>query len=421
MKILMATNTYTPFLGGVERSISTFTNEYRRQGHKVLIVAPEYDGRPEQEKGVIRMPAIQNFNGSDFSVRLPVPGFLNTRLQDFSPDIVHSHHPYLMGDTALRMGTKYSVPVIFTFHTFYEHYTHYVNADNHISKNFIIELSTIYSNLCDHLLAPSSGVRDTLVKRGVNTPIDVLPTGVDVDSFSMGNGSRFRESRSIPENAFVIGVVSRLAPEKNIAFISKSVLRYIESRPHAQFLLVGNGPLKQETESIFSDKDLSDHLIATGALKGTELADAYSAMDVFAFASHTETQGIVLLEAMAAGTPVVAVRATGINDVVADGENGFLLQEDDMDQFICALEEIANADANRMSTLCEYARNTARNNTHKRCASRALDIYTSVIEKHHNRIQTDTNSTWKEARQKLETELEILKAKIKAVGTALTE
>src|SRR5580698_4103842 len=112
MNILMMTNTYKPMLGGLEKSIESFTKEFRAQGHRVLIVAPEIEGM-EAEEDVIRIPALQNFNGSDFSIQLPIPHILEEALGSFRPDIIHSHHPFLIGDTALRVAAKYNVPLVF--------------------------------------------------------------------------------------------------------------------------------------------------------------------------------------------------------------------------------------------------------------------------------------------------------------------
>ena len=124
MNILMMTNTFTPHVGGVARSVEAFTAEYRRRGHRVLVVAPEFENMPEHETGVIRMPAIQHFNGSDFSVVLPTPGFLSSALEEFRPDIVHSHHPFLVGGTALRIARTHELPLVFTHHTMNEQNTH---------------------------------------------------------------------------------------------------------------------------------------------------------------------------------------------------------------------------------------------------------------------------------------------------------
>ena len=189
MKICMMTNTYLPHVGGVARSVSTFADEYRKLGNDVLVVAPDFEGPPLPRRHaaiVERVPAIQKFNGSDFSVSLPLAGGLSDRIDGFAADIVHAHHPFLLGDTALRIGSKKNVPVVFTHHTRYEDYTHYVPFDSPTLKEMAINLSTEFANLCDGVIAPSQSIAQLIRRRGVKTPIAVVPTGVDVKALASG-------------------------------------------------------------------------------------------------------------------------------------------------------------------------------------------------------------------------------------------
>ena len=192
MKTLMLTNTYLPHVGGVARSVVAFATELRRRGHRVLIVAPEFENCPADEIDVVRVPAVQNFNGSDFSVRIPIPGFLTSTVTQFEPDIVHSHHPFLMGDTALRIAAARDLPLVFTHHTMYEQYTHYVPVKSPLLSRFVIDLTTGYANLCNAVIAPSESVAEILRSRGVTAPIDVIPTGVDIARFEAGDGQSVR-------------------------------------------------------------------------------------------------------------------------------------------------------------------------------------------------------------------------------------
>lgn len=191
MNILMVTNTYTPHVGGVAKSVATLTESYRQLGHRVLVIAPEFENMPEYETDVIRVPAIQNFNGSDFSVRLPIPGYVSVSLDEFCPDIVHSHHPFLLGHAALLVAASFDVPLVFTHHTMYEQYTHYVPLDSPQLKRFVVQLATGYANLSDRVIAPSQSLAKILKERGVETTIEVIPTGVDAQKSSQGNGSAY--------------------------------------------------------------------------------------------------------------------------------------------------------------------------------------------------------------------------------------
>lgn len=419
MNILMLSNTFTPHVGGVARSVQAFMDEYRKQGHHVLVVAPVFEGMPEKEENVIRVPAIQNFNGSDFSVRLPIPSFLFGALDRFRPDVVHSHHPFLLGDTALRIAALHNVPLVFTHHTLYERYTHYVPGDSPALKRFVIELSTGYANLCDRVIAPSESVRAILQQRGVQTPIEVIPTGVDIDRFARGDGARFRADHAIPPDAFVVGHVGRLAPEKNLSFLAEAVCEFLKGNNEAHFLVAGVGPSEPDIRNRFEEAGMAGRLHLAGILQSSELVDAYHAMDVFAFASQSETQGMVLTEAMAAGVPVVAVDASGVREVVIDGRNGRLLPTEDLKSFSSALAWVASLPLAGRQALKEAARKTAERFSMPRCAARALRLYESLVRGGHGHRKVE-DSLWSSALRLIETEWELWVNRAYAAGAALT-
>lgn len=378
MKICMLTNTYRPHVGGVARAVDTLSEACRAAGHEVLVIAPAFPGdEHERDEGVLRVPAIQNFNGSDFSVCVPIPHFLASRLRRFDPDVVHSHHPFLLGDTALRLAYEYDLPLVFTHHTLYENYTHYVPFDSQALKRFVIRLATDYANCCDAVIAPSASIAHLIAERGVETPISTIPTGIDAAGFTSGDGPGFRRERGIPGAAYVIGHVGRLAMEKNLDYLGAAVARALADEPGRRFLLVGDGPESRALRRRFELAGVAKRVHMTGKLTGRTLYDAYAAMDIFAFASQTETQGMVLAEAMAAGLPVVALDGPGVRDVVRDGHNGRLLPADaDPDGFAAALGE--GADAERHARWRAAAQASAGEFDRQRCAERVLALYRSV-------------------------------------------
>ena len=381
MNIMMMTNTFTPHVGGVARSVERFTAEYRRQGHRVLVVAPKFDKMDEDEVDVLRIPAIQHFNGSDFSVVLPLQGLLAAAVEDFHPDIIHTHHPFLLGGTALRVARLHDLPLIFTHHTMYEQYTHYVPGDSQAMKQFVVQLSTSYANLCDLVFAPSQSVAEVLRRRGVRSAIEVVPTGVDIQTFARGSGPGFRAAMAIPADALVIGHLGRLAPEKNLEFLATAVAAYLQTDSRAHFLLIGSGPSEKSIKQIFARENLSSRLHHAGLLELPLLASGYQAMDLFAFASGSETQGMVLTEAMAAGVPVVALDAPGVREVVVDGVNGRLLPDKSVDAFVVALQSMAHLTPARMARLQAAARSTADNFSQESTATRALALYEGVRQR----------------------------------------
>jgi len=421
MKICMMTNTYLPHVGGVARSVSTFADEYRRLRHRVLVIAPEFEGKPLPPRAasiVERVPAIQKFNGSDFSVRLPIVG-LPPRLAEFQPDIIHAHHPFLLGDTALRVAATKNAPVIFTHHTRYEDYTHYVPFDSTALKEIAINLSTHFANMCDGVIAPSESIARLIRRRGVERPIRVVPTGIDVASFSSGNGARFRRKFRVPADAFVVGHVGRLAPEKNLEYLAEAVARFLHGAPNAWFVVVGAGPSEEKLREIFSKHGVANRLVLAGKHTGRALADAYNAMNVFAFASFSETQGMVLAEAMAAGLPVVALNASGVREVIDDARNGYMLEKNATPtRFAEALARLSR-EPKRLTSFSARARQTAESFSKEHCAKLALEFYSDVRRMTRRKRQEVERSPWGKLLERVSVEWNLLAEKAQAVAEAM--
>ncbi len=417
MNIVMLTNTYTPHVGGVTRSVEAFAAEYRHRGHRVLVVAPAFDDMPQDEADVLRIPAIQHFNGSDFSAVLPVSGLLSEALDAFRPDLVHAHHPYLLGMTALRVARYRELPLVFTHHTLYEQYTHYVPGDSPVLRRFVIELATRYANLCDQVFTPSESIAALLHSRGVEAPIAVVPTGVNVERFAQGDGAGFRKSLGISADVFVVGHLGRLAQEKNLVFLAEAATAFLKTQPSARFLLVGKGPSEADIRAIFEREGLSARLHVAGNLEARQLADAYHAMDVFAFASKSETQGMVLTEAMAAGVPVVGLDAPGVREVVRDQRNGRLLYEETAEAFASALQWVAGQASTERQALKQYARDTAEAFSMPRTAATALACY-EALRAGALAERTEEDAQWEHVLHLIEAEWDILKGLAGAAGAA---
>lgn len=414
MQIVMMTNTYLPMVGGVSRSVAGFTEACRAAGHQVLVVAPTFPDQPPSEEGVVRLPAIQRFHGSEFSVGLPLPGTLLPMLERFRPDIIHAHHPFLLGDTALRSAAHFNVPAVFTHHTMYEQYTHYLPGDSPAMRQFAAALATEFANLCDHVIAPSRSIADILRSRGVRVPITAIATGIAFERFSAGQGSRGRAACGVPPGARVVGHVGRLAVEKNLPFLAGAVARVLQAQPDAWFLVVGSGPAAAEVRLACLAAGVDDRLRLTGTLDNQELADAYAAMDVFAFASLSETQGLVLAEAMASGTPVAAIDAPGARDVVVDGMNGRLLAEPDEAAFAAAVAELLDLPAARRADYRREARATAAALAMPACAGQVLRLYESLLGRGHRGLGGDP-SLWAAALRRLDEEWNLLASKSAAL------
>ena len=417
MNIVMVTNTFTPHVGGVARSVEAFSAEYRRCGHRVLVVAPEFPDMPRDELDVVRIPAIQNFNGSDFSVVLPVAGLLTESLDAFQPEIVHAHHPYLLGMTALRIARYRELPLVFTHHTLYERYTHYVPGDSPILKQFVIELATHFANLTDQVFAPSESIASLIKKHGVLAPIAVIPTGVNLERFGGGVGSCFRAAMGIPKDAFLVGHVGRLAPEKNLKFLAEALALFLKANNRAHILIAGVGPSQKEIQTVFSRNGLTERLHFTSVLDHSQLADAYNAMDVFVFASKSETQGMVLTEAMAAGVPVAALDASGVREVVKDKHNGLLLHEEAPEALASVLQWLAGLPPEKMQALRQGARETAQAFSIQHTSAKALGCYEALRDQAFVE-RSEEFDQWERTLNLIQAEWDIVKGIAESASTA---
>ncbi len=377
----MFTNTYLPHVGGVARSVSTFVEDLIGSGHEVQVVAPTFADQQEDDADyIIRVPAIQNFNGSDFSVRIPLAGDIREEISRFDPDIIHSHHPFLLGDSAVRMSRLLGVPLIFTHHTRYEQYTHYVPLDSPTLKRFVSDLASEYANICNQVIAPSEGIKELIHQRGVRSDIAVLPTGIDIKRFSSGSGSRFRQQHDIDSAAPVIGHVGRLAAEKNLAYLTRAAAQAVKELPGMKFVVAGAGELNEEMVKIFQQYQVGDHLVLAGSLSGSNLADCYAAMDLFIFASRSETQGLVLAEAMAAAVPVLALDATGVDDVLVDQHNGIRRAPESSEETFSSAIISLITDKKLRHKLRSGATSTAAQFSRQASCRRLVELYEKVID-----------------------------------------
>lgn len=415
----MFTNTYLPHVGGVARSVSTYEEEFRRQGHEVRVVAPQFKGALESTQSVLRTPAVQNFNGSDFSVTIPQPGLIADFLDGFQPMVLHSHHPFLLGDAALRAAWTRRLPLVFTHHTLYEQYTRYVPLDSEALQRVAIQMATEYANLCTHVIAPSQSLADLLAKRGVSRPISIIPTGIDLTRFGKGNGARFRERFNIPPETLLVGHVGRLAGEKNLDYLAKATGLFLADNPDAMLAVVGSGDQEEDFEETVSEVSECGRIVMTGSQTGQDLIDAYTAMDLFVFSSQSETQGMVLAEAMAAHTPVIALDGPGVRDVVTPS-NGRLLPADAPEEaFAAALMELT-CDRENLRRLADAARHSVVDFGLQVCAGRLLALYERLVEEYQRHGEADLGP-WEQLLRRLEVEWNLMVEKTSALSAAVVE
>ncbi|MEN6463155.1 MAG: glycosyltransferase family 4 protein [Syntrophomonas sp.] len=338
MRIGIFTDSYKPYTSGVVTSISTFKEELTRLGHQIYIFAPSYPNYYEEEDKVYRFFSLPSPTNRDFTLAIPVHPGLNLTVKKLNLDVIHVHSPFTMGRVGLHYARKYKIPLLFTYHTMYDQYIHYVPLAQDLAKEVTIKYSNNFCNHCNHIIVPSSEVKDMLDNYRIRTPISVIPTGVPVEKLKEGEDNWLQENFNIPRNNRVLLFVGRLTKEKNLEFLIQAFKKVKKVLPDTTLVLTAQGPLEEDLKKLAAELELSltSDVIFTGALPFESLVNVYHSADLFVFSSVTETQGLVIIEAMAAGLPVVAVSASGVNDMVDDGVDG-ILTTCDQDEFAQAI------------------------------------------------------------------------------------
>jgi 1,2-diacylglycerol 3-alpha-glucosyltransferase len=330
MRVLMVSDVYFPRINGVSTSIETFRRGLANEGVEVRLVVPAYGGEAEQP-GVVRVPG------------RPVPGDAEDRFVRWRAmhravaraaegcDLIHVQTPFVAHYAGLAAARKLGLPVIATYHTLFEEYLHHYAPwlPGSWLRGGARLLSRRQCNALDGIVVPSTAMRERLGEYGVTTPMHVLPTGIPLARFSGGDGEAFRSRLGIRPERPVALYVGRVAHEKNIDFLIRALQVGLAACPEMLLLITGEGPatpaLKAQVESL----GLAGSVRFLGYLdRQKDLPDCYAAADAFVFASRTETQGLVLLEAMAAGVPVIALSAMGTTDILGAGR-GCIVPPDD--------------------------------------------------------------------------------------------
>ena len=350
MKILMLSDVYFPRVNGVSTSIRTGARWLHEHGHEVTLVAPDYGAAPEEPFEVIRVPARTIFFD-------PEDRFIHERalraayrtLAQRRWDVQHIHTPFQAHRLGVWLARRDGVPAVESYHTYFEQYVaHYLPfLPAGVLRASSRWLSRKLCNAVDHLIVPSEQMAQVLTGYGVTVPHTVLPTGIDLRTFAGGDGAAFRARHHIAPGRPVIATVSRLAREKNIDFLLEVVAEVRREIPDLLFLIAGEGPdaprLKERTQAL----GLQENVRFFGNLeRETELLDCYRAADVFVFASPTETQGLVLIEAMALGVPIVSTAVMGTASVLRHAR-GALVAPESVPEFAGAVQQLLRSPAER--------------------------------------------------------------------------
>ena len=380
MRVLFISDVYFPRVNGVSTSIRTFRQDLIGCGVETRLVAPRYGGpqaaTTADEPDIVRVPAA--VVPRDPEDRRMAWGALQRTLDGMRGafDVVHIHTPFLAHYAGVRRARRDHIPCVATYHTFFEEYLHhYLPAlPRALSRLLARSFTRSQCRAVQALIAPSEPMRAVLSAYGVATPIHVVPTGLAADRFHSGDGRAFRAQAGIAAERPLVTYIGRVAHEKNIGFLIQVFREVLKSVPEALLMIAGEGPARGALQAQVAAQGLQRHVHFAGYLaRDGALLDCYAAADVFVFASRTETQGLVLLEAMAQGAPVVSTAELGTRSILVPG-SGALVVPEERDAFATAVVRVLR-DAGLREGMATRGRAYARSWSSAAMARRLADIY----------------------------------------------
>ncbi len=385
MQVLMISDVYFPRINGVSTSIETFRHALAELGIEVHVIAPEYPQGHEDDARILRVPSRQvPFDPEDRLMKCSALKTVLERSMAIAFDLVHIQTPFAAHYAGLRHARRLGLPCIATYHTHFEEYLYnYIPiAPKGLLRGMARTLARRQCNALDAVIVPSQAMQETLAAYGVTTPMHRVATGIPVERFRRPASADFRAHHGIAPDRQVALYVGRVAYEKNIDFLLDALPHALRTCPRALLVIAGEGPALPALRRRAERLGITDHVRFVGYLdRQRELPDCYAAADLFVFSSRTETQGLVLLEAMASGLPVLAFAELGAREII-EPRRGALPAPQEPESFGQAMASLLN-DANRRQSMADEARRFAEEWSIGFCAQRLAYVYRELTDRTH--------------------------------------
>jgi glycosyltransferase involved in cell wall biosynthesis len=375
VKILLITATYPPSVNGVAVSVNGLFEEFKKGGHEVFVLAPN-NKKGRDKRGVVRYPSISNPVVSDYPIPLlPVSTKVIKLLTETDFDIVHAHHPFYISFFADVVSTMNNIPFLFTHHTRYDEYlkTTFGFLPERIKSKISDYRPTRVYKRADLIVAPSKAIKKDLLKREIDTKVEVVPTGLPDFEVPKQSKESLRRKYKLPRDRKLLLCVSRISDEKNIKLLLES-LKLLPDKYN--LVLVGTGPARDDLREYSEENDIRNRIWFVGKVSHSRIPELYSLSDIFVFPSYAETQGLVLLEAAYFGVPTVAVESDVNKEWVVEGAG--VLAKNDPASFRQAILEVDGLDKKRVE---KKSREFALEFTSEKTAARMLEVYQEAIKK----------------------------------------
>lgn len=398
MRVGIFTNAYRPIVSGVVNSVYLIRQGLLRRGSTPFIFAPRVPGFHEEHSGIWRFRSVSLTSKVNFPIAIPYSSKLFMLIANMGLNVIHTHHPFLLGEVGARFAKFLGIPLVYTFHTQLEKYAHYVPLPNKLVCKAAREAVAAYTRRCDCVICPSPSIRGLLDEYGVTCRVEVLQNAIDTESFKKASGEKIRRELGLePDNVLCI-FTGRMGLEKNLSFMLRSFQKVHDRLPQVRLMLLGDGPILEDLKKETADLGLSPYVFYPGRVSYEHMPEYYKAADLFVMTSTTEVKPLAVLEGMAAGLPVIAVDACGTGDTVTDGKDG-LLCSCDQDAFSNILEKAVGDGAMRQSMSAE-AITTASTYSLENYTEKLLKLYKEVGAKEMPRPRT-TNWNWSELQERI--------------------
>lgn len=378
MNIAIFTDTYTPQINGVVTSSLTLKKELESLGHKVYVFAPNIKGFNQEERDVYRFTSLPYPFLKEHRIVLP----LSRQLRDFANldiDVIHVQTPFSLGLLGIYFAKKYKIPLVHTYHTFFMAYLHYVPF---VPKKILEKYAAIHFKRfclrCDYLIVPSKQMEEELEKEVQEKPIAIIPTGVTVPQLDNQERKALIESFQLDQNTDYFVFVGRLAMEKNLFFLIRVFDIVLKSLPDVKLLIIGDGPVKSELESMAKHLGIMDRVIFTGYIPHPNVFYFLELSKLLLFPSKTETQGLIVLESFCFGTPAICLNQMGVQDILSEQKGGYLVEENE--QAFAEKVIALSKDKVLYDSKVAEAKQIAQLNDSKIMAVETIKVYESLLK-----------------------------------------
>lgn len=380
MKIGIVSECFDPTLNGVTVSIHSF-EKILEKNNEIYIFAPKTKGFRDAQKNVFRYPSTTIFGPKDYPIAFPAfAPEITKKAKELNLDIIHAQHSLgMLSALGMKLARKLDIPIVHTYHTLLEEYVHW-KIGTPIGKQFVKTRSTNFCNHCDQIVTPSDAMKDIILGYGVKSPIETIPTGIDLSEFQNPyNRDELAIKWNVPRDKKLLLYLSRVAKEKNLDFLLDAIKMMSQKRDDFHLVLVGGGQEFSDYQKKVREMGLDNLVTMTNKQEKENANRFFGAADIFVFPSVTETQGIVISEAMAAGIPAVAVNIMGPSDIIKNGIDGYLTSLN-LSEFTGRIESLLD-DENLCRKIGAAARENAKEFSKEACAAKMENLYFTVVAK----------------------------------------